>query len=164
MGSRTAISGCCCADARPAPKKACRRRSAICCSACAFPGATPTLHTSGTIYGFTAKGGNGEDGAAGVLFSYTHGLKPFIALQLWAGAEGTQIGILGQGFSTATGVKFGSVAASFTVVNDTYLIATVPAGAQTANVTVSEPSGNLATLRKFKVLPAGLAAHMNAAR
>jgi uncharacterized repeat protein (TIGR03803 family) len=121
----------------------------------AFPGATPTLHTNGTIYGFTTKGGNGENGAAGVLFGYSHGLKPFIALQLWSGAEGTQVGILGQGFSTATGVEFGNVATSFTVVNDTYMLTTVPAGAQTATVTVFEPAGNLATLRKFKVLPAG---------
>ena len=88
-----------------------------------------------------------------MLFSYTHGLKPFIALQLWAGPEGAQVGILGQGFSTASDVEFGNVVANYTVVNDTYMIATVPLGAQTATVTVSEPSGNLTTLRKFKVLP-----------
>ena len=118
----------------------------------AYPAATPTLATNGTIYGFAEKGGGGENGTSGVLFGYTHGLKPFVALQLWAGMAGTQVGILGQGFSTATGVEFGSVAANYTVISDTYMIATVPAGAKTAKVTVSEPGGDLATLRKFKVL------------
>lgn len=118
----------------------------------AYPSATPTLATNGTIYGFTAKGGNGENGASGVLFGFTHGLKPFVSLQLWAGAAGTQVGILGQGFSSATGVEFGSVAANYTVVSDTYMVATVPIGAKTGKVTVFEPGGNLATLRKFKVL------------
>jgi uncharacterized repeat protein (TIGR03803 family) len=119
----------------------------------AYPGSTPTLHTNGTIYGFATKGGGGENGTSGVLFGYTHGLKPFVSLQLWAGTEGTQIGILGQGFSTATGVLFGNVVANYTVVSDTYMTATVPLGAQTANVTVSEPGGDLVTLRKFKVIP-----------
>jgi hypothetical protein len=43
--------------------------------------------------------------------------------------------------------------ANYTVVSDTYMTATVPLGAQTANVTVSEPGGDLVTLRKFKVIP-----------
>lgn len=118
----------------------------------AYPTSTPTLYTDGTIYGLTTNGGTQENGANGVLFSLTNGLRPFVALQLWAGPVGTTVGILGQGFSTATGVKFGSAAATFNVVNDTYMTATVPAGATTAKVTVLEPSGNLATLRKFKVL------------
>jgi uncharacterized repeat protein (TIGR03803 family) len=117
----------------------------------AYPGATPTLHTSGTIYGFAMKGGGGENGASGVLFSFTDKLKPFVSLQLWAAPIGSQIGILGQGFLTATGVEFGSVPASFTAISDTYMVATVPAGAKRGSVTVEEPSGNLATTRKFKV-------------
>ena len=118
----------------------------------AYPTSTPTLYTDGTIYGLTYKGGTQANGANGVLFSFTNGLKPFVSLQLWAGAVGTSVGILGQGFSGATGVKFGTVAASFSVVSDNFMTATVPAGATTGKVTVLEPSGNLATLRKFKVL------------
>jgi uncharacterized repeat protein (TIGR03803 family) len=121
----------------------------------AYPAATLTLHTSGTIYGFAEKGGGGENGTSGVLFSYSHGLKPFVSLQLWAGTVGAQVGILGQGFSTATGVEFGNVVANYTVISDTYMVATVPLGAQTAKVTVSEPGGDLVTLRKFKVVSPG---------
>jgi hypothetical protein len=113
---------------------------------------TPTLRTNGTIYGLTTKGGGGENGAAGVVFSFTNKLKPFVALQLWSGNEGTRVGILRQGFAGATGVKFGTADASYTVMNDTFLIATVPSGARTARVTVLEPGGNLATLRPFRVV------------
>jgi uncharacterized repeat protein (TIGR03803 family) len=118
-----------------------------------YGASTPTLHTSGTLYGTTTKGGTGENGTSGVVFSFTNGLKPFVALQLWAGTAGTSVGILGQGFSGATGVQFGNVVADYTVVSDTYMIATVPAGAQTAKVTVSEPGGDLVTLRNFTVIP-----------
>ncbi len=118
----------------------------------AYAGSTPTLHTNGTIYGLTLKGGTGENGASGVLYGYIHGLKPFVSLQLWAGAEGTKVGILGQGFSAATNVRFGSITASFTVVSDTYMVATVPSGATTAPVTVSEASGDLVSVRKFTVV------------
>ena len=49
----------------------------------------------------------------------------------------TQVGIIGQGFSNATGVKFGSGAGTFTAVSDTYMIATVAAGIATAAYSVS---------------------------
>jgi hypothetical protein len=66
---------------------------------------------------------------------------------------GKSVGILGQGFSTATGVKFGTGPARFTIVSDTYMTATVAAGATTGNVTVLEPGGNLVTPQVFKVTP-----------
>jgi len=117
-----------------------------------YPASTPTLHTNGTLYGTTTKGGSEENGTSGIIFSFTNGLKPFAALQLWAGKPGASVGIFGQGFSAATGVKFGNVAANYSVVSDTYVVATVPSGAKTAPVNVSEPGGNLSTLRKFKVI------------
>lgn len=118
----------------------------------AYGASTPTLHTNGTLYGTTTKGGGGENNASGVVFGFTNGLKPFALLQLWAGKAGTSVGILGQGFSAATGVKFGTVTASYNVVDDTYVVATVPSGARTAKVTISEPGGALATLRNFTVI------------
>lgn len=118
----------------------------------AYPGSTPTLHTNGTLYGLTLKGGVNENSAAGVLWSFTNGFSPFIAPQLWAANVGTKIGILGQGFSGATGVTFGGVAAeNYTVMSDTYLVATVPTGARSGIITVDETSQNLSTLKKFKV-------------
>ncbi|MGB9073728.1 MAG: choice-of-anchor tandem repeat GloVer-containing protein [Terriglobales bacterium] len=117
------------------------------------PYATPTLHTNGKIYGVTQTGGP-QNSTYGVLYSFDDGLKPFASLVvIWSGKVGTSVGILGQGFSTATGVKFGSGAGTFTVVNDTYMVATAAAGATTGNVTVLEPGGNLVTPQVFKVIP-----------
>jgi uncharacterized repeat protein (TIGR03803 family) len=119
----------------------------------AVPFATPTLHTSGTIYGVTSTGGP-TNSANGVVYSFDDGLKPFASLVvIWSGKVGKSVGILGQGFSTATGVKFGTGAGTFTVVSDTYMTATVAAGATTGNVTVDEPGGNLVTPQVFKVIP-----------
>ena len=117
------------------------------------PFSTPTLHTNGTIYGVTHTGGS-QNSPYGALYSFDAGLKPFASLVvIWSGKAGTLVGILGQGFSSATGVKFGSGAGTFTVVSDTYMIATAAAGATTGPVTVLEPGGNLVTPQTFKVIP-----------
>lgn len=117
------------------------------------PGATPTLHTNGKVYGVTQTGGP-VNSTYGVLYSFDDGLKPFASLVvIRSGKVGDRVGILGQGFSTATGVKFGTGAGTFTIVSDTYMIATVATGSTTGNVTVLEPGGNLVTPQEFAVIP-----------
>jgi uncharacterized repeat protein (TIGR03803 family) len=117
------------------------------------PFATPTLHTNGKIYGVTNHGGS-PNSVYGVLYSFDAGLKPFASLVvIWSGTVGTQVGILGQGFTSATGVKFGSGPGTFTVISDTYMIAAPAAGATTGTVTVLEPTGNLVAPQVFKVVP-----------
>jgi uncharacterized repeat protein (TIGR03803 family) len=119
----------------------------------AVPAATPTLHTNGKIYGVTQTGGP-QNNTYGVVYSFDDGLKPFASLVvIWSGKVGTPVGILGQGFSSATSVKFGSGAGTFSVVSDTYMVATATAGATTGNVTVLEPTGNLFTPQVFKIIP-----------
>jgi len=65
-----------------------------------------------------------------------------------AAATGAQVTITGTRFTAATGVKFGAVAATaFTVVNDTTIVASVPAGtAGAANVTVINAVGTSTAL------------------
>jgi len=118
------------------------------------PFSTPTLHTNGTIYGVTHTGGS-ENSTYGVLYSFDAGLKPFASLVvLSSGKVGDAVGILGQGFTSVTGVQFGSGPGTFTVVNDTYMIASPTTGATTGPVTVLEPGGNLVTPQTYKVIPA----------
>src|SRR5262249_47261276 len=50
-------------------------------------------------------------------------------------------------------VSFNGVSATFTVVSDTFLTATVPAGATSGSVTVNTPGGKLTSNRVFRVAP-----------
>ena len=57
-------------------------------------------------------------------------------------AGGTSVTITGTGFTVATAVDFGCAAANgFTVVSDTDITATSPAGTGVVYVTVSGPAG-----------------------
>jgi uncharacterized repeat protein (TIGR03803 family) len=105
-------------------------------------------HTNGKFYGDTT--GNSLGG--GVLFSLDGGLGPFVRLVIWEGKVGASIQILGQGFTGTTSVKVGGTAASFNVVSDSYLTATVPAGTS-GPVTVTTPGGTLNSTLKYIVLP-----------
>lgn len=114
------------------------------------PFATPLLHTNGTIYGMAFHGG--AHAAYGTIYSLTNGLAPFAAPVVRRSAKvGTSIGVIGQGFHSATGVLFGAGAGTYTVSNDTYLTAKIVAGATTGPITVEEPSGNLLSPLNFKV-------------
>jgi uncharacterized repeat protein (TIGR03803 family) len=107
--------------------------------------------TNGTLYGVAQQGGpvNG-----GVLFSEDIGAAPFCSLQSTSGKEGAQVGILGQGFSSSSVVKFGGTAASTIVLTGTtFITATVPAGALTGSVTVTTGSTTLTGRQTFNVLP-----------
>ena len=62
-------------------------------------------------------------------------------------AGGTTVTITGTGFSGVTGVKFGTIAASFTVTGTSQIAATSPAGAAgTVDVTVTTPGGTSAAV------------------
>ena len=98
------------------------------------PTSTPMQHTNGVIYGLTAGGGTN---GLGVTYSFNLGLPPFVRLLPTLGKIGTTVEILGQGFTGTTGVSFNGVAAAFNVESDTYLTATVPAGASTGPVAVT---------------------------
>jgi uncharacterized repeat protein (TIGR03803 family) len=104
--------------------------------------------TNGTLYGFTFGGGTYN---AGVFFSFDDNLAPFAGLLPFYGSAGTMVGILGQGFTGTKKVIFAGEPATFTVVSDTYLTATVPSSAKTGLVTVKTPTGSLKSNRKFIV-------------
>ncbi|HEY3815345.1 MAG TPA: IPT/TIG domain-containing protein, partial [Caulobacteraceae bacterium] len=81
-------------------------------------------------------------------FSATAGAPTVSAISPGGGptSGGTTVTLTGQGFTGATGVKFGTAAASsFTVVNDGQVTAVSPAGAGTVDVTVTNAHGTSAT-------------------
>jgi large repetitive protein len=69
-----------------------------------------------------------------------------------AGKVGQTGPILGQGFTGTTSVTLNGIPASFTVVSDTFIRATVPAGATTGYVSVTTPSGTLTSNVPFQVI------------
>ena len=79
------------------------------------------------------------------------GLAPFVKLVQPAGRVGQAGGIIGQGFTGTTDVSINGLHASFTVVSDTYIRATIPAGATTGFVTVQTPGGTLKSNLPFYV-------------
>jgi uncharacterized repeat protein (TIGR03803 family) len=116
------------------------------------PLSTPLLHTNGKIYGLAFHGGSHT--AYGTVYSFDAGLQPFASqFVFYSGKVGDSVGILGQGFSNATGVKFGAGPGTFVASTDAFMIATVAAGATTGPITVQEPGGNLTTPQKFKIIP-----------
>jgi uncharacterized repeat protein (TIGR03803 family) len=120
-----------------------------------LPKVTLIQHTNGIFYGDTEEGGTNHTctTGCGVFFSLNMGLKPFVRVLLPTGKVGTTVEILGQGFSGTSGVSFHGTAASFHVVPNTYLTATVPSGATTGAVQVTTSEGVLTSNTNFRVTP-----------
>lgn len=107
-------------------------------------------HTNGLMYGTTSFGGLTNHGT---VYSLDLGLSPFIKTVEPSGAAGTQIGILGNGLSSAVEVAFNGTPAVFSIVSDTFILATVPSSATTGPVQALTSSGTLTSNFDFQVLP-----------
>ncbi len=116
---------------------------------------TPLMqHTNGIVFGTNSTGGTFP--ADGTFFSLNIGAPQFISLvtPVYAGKEATQVGILGQGFSSSSVVRFGGTAATTTTLTgSTFILATVPTGALTGKVTVTTGSTTLSTTSIYKITP-----------
>ena len=112
------------------------------------PGTPLTQHTNGSFYGNSAWGGSDD---LGTFYSFSVGLHAFVRLVSTSGKVGSTVEILGQGFTGTTAVSFNGVAATFHVVSQTYLTATVPTGATNGFVTVTTPSGMLKSNQVFRI-------------
>ncbi|MGA9471298.1 MAG: choice-of-anchor tandem repeat GloVer-containing protein [Terriglobales bacterium] len=123
---------------------------AVNCADGMLPTTPMVLHTDGKFYGNTAGNSNGGES---VFYSFDVELQPFVKLVTWSAKDGATAEILGQGFTGTSGVSFNGTAASFKVVSDTYLTATVPAGATTGSVSVATSTGVLTSDRIFLVVP-----------
>jgi uncharacterized repeat protein (TIGR03803 family) len=125
-----------------------------------LPSSTLIQNTNGLVYGTTPSGGGGSGGCPntcqGTFFSVATGDAPFVNLEPTekTGFVGASVGMFGQGFTGASVVKFGGVAAtSVTLSGTTYLTAVVPAGAHTGAVTVTTGATVLTSPQTYKVKP-----------
>ncbi len=124
-----------------------------------FPEVTLFQHTSGILYGDTQEGGTGDVspctvGVCGVFYSLNIGVEPFVSLVSTSGKVGKTVGILGQGFSSSSAVKFDGVqATSVKRTGTTFLSVTLPPGALTGSVTVTTGSTTLTSNKTFRVTP-----------
>jgi uncharacterized repeat protein (TIGR03803 family) len=113
--------------------------------------------TDGNFYGTTAYGGiGGPKGGAGdigfgTVFQFSNGLSPLVETVPVAGRVGQSVIVLGNNLTGTTSVTFNGIAAEFTVESDTYIRATVPAGATTGMVSVDTPAGTLKSNPQFLV-------------
>jgi uncharacterized repeat protein (TIGR03803 family) len=108
--------------------------------------------TDGNFYGVTSRG---ADLACflgcGTAFRLATGLRPFVVANPSASPEGNTITILGNRLNGASVVRFNGAAATFRVVSDTEITATVPVGATSGMVTVTTPTATLNSNIAFTV-------------
>jgi photosystem II stability/assembly factor-like uncharacterized protein len=69
-----------------------------------------------------------------------------------SGVAGSSVTVCGTGFTGATAVGFNGTAASFTVVDDTQIAATVPAKATSGPIGVTAPGGSVTSAASFTVI------------
>jgi uncharacterized repeat protein (TIGR03803 family) len=110
--------------------------------------------TNGTFYGTASVGGNPICiyTGCGTVYSLSMALGPLVEANPAFARAGRTIGILGNNLTGTSNVAFNSLSASFTVVSETLIEATVPAGATTGYVTVTTPSGTLTSNVPFHVI------------
>jgi uncharacterized repeat protein (TIGR03803 family) len=104
------------------------------------PYAGLTQGTNGTFYGTTTDSFYGVD-SDGTLFSLSVGLAPFVKSLPASGKVGASVVILGNDLTGATSVTFNGAAATFSVVRPTEITATVPKGATTGTIVVTDFKG-----------------------
>ncbi|MFL5952559.1 MAG: IPT/TIG domain-containing protein [Gaiellaceae bacterium] len=110
----------------------------------------PASATTGPIAVTTA----GLTGTTSTAFTVTAApAKPSIAsFSPTSGKAGTVVTISGSGFTGVTAVAFSGTGASYTVVSETTISATVPRGAKSGPISVTNQGGTATSSQSFQVL------------
>lgn len=111
----------------------------------------------GKIYGTASQGGTVAKGkvASGTVWSLDAGLPApaavVAALSPATGAVGSKVKIRGNGFIGTTAVTFNGVSAAFEVLNTNFITATVPTGAASGPIAVTNLGGTTVSTEQFNV-------------
>jgi len=70
-----------------------------------------------------------------------------------SGPAGTAVTLIGSALSGATAVSFNGAEATFSLISDTQITATVPAGATSGSIAVTTPGGSGSSAASFTVIP-----------
>ena len=122
-----------------------------------YPDAPLVQGSDGGLYGVTELGGTVPPGsvANGVVFNLNAGLAPppptVTILKPMRAKVGKSVLIHGTHFVATTAVTFNGVSAAFTVLNTGTITATVPKGASTGPISVTNPGGTAASTTDFTV-------------
>jgi Leucine-rich repeat (LRR) protein len=123
------------------------------------PAATVTFVSSSRLKAVVPSGATSGAISVTVPAGAAESATPFAVLPTVASVEplhafaGDFVTITGTGLMGATGVKFGSLTALFSVQSDTAISAAVPAGFASGKITVVTPAGNAATTTTVLALP-----------
>ena len=116
----------------------------------ALPYAGLIQATNGNFYGTTYGGGRRGDGG---VFGLDVGLGPFVEIRPTSGKAGTSVIVLGNNLRDSTSVTFNGTSATFTVISNTEIRATVPPAATTGSISVTTLAGTLSSNVFFLVRP-----------
>jgi uncharacterized repeat protein (TIGR03803 family) len=121
------------------------------------PDAPLVQSSNGRFFGVAQLGGSAPQGevASGGVFTLDAGLAPpkaeLVAFNPSLGNLGAQVAIYGTHFVGTTAVTFNGVSAKFTVFSTGYILATVPPGATTGPIRVTNPGGTTVSQEDFAV-------------
>ena len=122
------------------------------CADGAYPFAALVQGTDGDFYG-TTYGLVNCPGNCGTVFRISMGLSPFVTANPNFAPVGHIVNILGSHFTGTTSVTFHGTSATYDVVSNTLIKATVPSGATAGSIEVTTPGGTLSSNAPFQVLP-----------
>ena len=122
------------------------------CADGAYPESGLTQGTDGDFYGLTY-GRLACPGNCGTVFKVSMGLAPFVEASQDFGRVGQWVNILGNNLAGTTSVTFNGTLATFKVLSNTFIRATVPSDAATGRIEVTNPAGTLSSKTDFHVLP-----------
>ena len=121
----------------------------------AYPRSAPLQAGDGTLYVTTSTTTNGTD--QGDVVQIANGLVApapvIVKFSPTSATVGKNVTITGAHFVGTTGVSFNGTAATFTVKSATSLVATVPTGATSGKIKVTNAGGTATSSTIFTVLP-----------